>query len=123
MRIRTIYGYLPIHTAFDHYWTVADVHTIQYLLDLYPESVNVLTPGGTLPIHRAAGYGKVDIIELLLKHNPDMASKRTTNQECRLPLHIASSVGYSLVVQVLYDAFPEAITIRDVHLVKGHHLR
>jgi len=89
------------------------VQTIQYLLELYPESINARDSKGCLPIHLAA-YGRADIIELLLKHDPNGASKKTIYEDYQqLPLHIASECFSSEAVQVLYDAYPEALNIRD----------
>ena len=99
------------------------------MLELYPESINVTDRDGYLPIHIAAvrqdaidelghrGHGRADIIEILLKFDPTGASKkRASNEEqlpLQLPLHMASRCRNPEAVQVLYDAFPEAIWIHD----------
>lgn len=108
---RTNAGRLPINVGY--YNERADaVDTIQYILELYPESTNVRDGEGRLPIHGAARLGRTHIIELLLKHDPDMVSK-TTNNHCQLPLHIACCCWRVEAVQVLYDAFPEATWVRN----------
>ena len=55
------------------------------------------------------------IVELLLKHDPDAASKVIDNQSRQLSLHIACGCYKEQldVVKTLYDAYPEAIRVRD----------
>ena len=120
---RTGNGSLPIHKAC-RYGTRSDsVNTIQYLLELYPNSIHARDNDGWLPIHKSAsprkkdrsGRGK-DIVALLLKHDHTVASTATENN-CRLPLHIACNTAHSEhlgIVQLLFDAYPEAIWTRDV---------
>jgi len=108
-------GNLPIHMACKYGGRVDTVYTIQYLLELYPESINVRNRDGHFPIHNAAAQStRADIVELLLKYDPDAASKKTSSNR-RLPLHVACDTyaGNVDVVKTLYDAFPQAITIRD----------
>jgi len=110
IRVRTNNGSLPIHIACK-YRHGADIN--KYMLELYPQSINVTNGYGNLPIHIAARHAGHDVIESLLKHDPTGASKKTTSNKEQLPLHIASGCGNPEAVQVLYDAFPEAIWIHD----------
>jgi len=118
VRVRTNNdGSLPIHIACGHHYgnSEANVETIQYLLELYPESVNATTLFGQLPIHNAALGERTDIIELLLKYDPDAATKKTT-QSLNLPLHV--TCGESLkkqldVAEVLFDSYPQAINAHN----------
>ena len=116
IRVRTNNGSLPIHIACKYAaCKYGNVDCIQYMLELYPQSINETNGYGNLPIHCAVrhGSGWVYVIETLLKHDPTGASKKTTGKE-QLPLHIASSVYRSEEdVQILYDAYPQAIHIRD----------
>ena len=111
LRVRTNNGELPIHKA----CRFGKVDTILYMLKLYPESINDVRNGyGNLPIHIAARHAGHDVIESLLKHDPAGASKKTTGNKEQLPLHIASSLyGSQEEVQILFDAYPQAIHIRD----------
>ena len=121
---------LPIHEACRYGNRVDTVDTIQYLLEIYPESINVPDNEGLTPMHKAAWNGKAETIELLLKHDPDVASKMTDNVDDnsyeQLPFHIAiraaeHSTAIGIIsndskfksIQVLYDAYPEAINIHD----------
>jgi len=109
---------LPIHEACGGCKTRDDlVDTIQHLLELYPESINARDERGLLPFHYAAskaGHGRIDIMELLLKHDPDAASKKTTDGKGQLPLHLACRYcKRQEAIQVLYDAFPEATFVLD----------
>jgi ankyrin repeat protein len=60
-------------------------------------------------------YGAVDILEetlrLLLEH--DQGAVLKADQRGRLPLHFASQYCSSTVVEIVYNAYPEAIFIRD----------
>ena len=109
---------LPIHEACGGCKTRDDlVDTIQHLLELYPESINARDEEGRLPFHYAASKarrGRIDIMKLLLKHDPDAASKKTTDGKGQLPLHLACRIcTRPEAIQVLYDAFPEAILVLD----------
>jgi len=142
-RERDIGGNLPLHSAvggmpIDFCKVLIDVHPesvriasnrnacingnrdaselIQYMVELYPESITVRNEQGFLPIHCAASarHGRVDNIELLLKHDPDMTSKKTTDGKRQLPLHLACRYcKHPEVIQALYDSFPEAILVLD----------
>jgi len=104
---------LPIHWACSSVNCSVDV--VKYLLDVYPESINVEAHDGWLPIHMVAysnGPQKADVIEHLLSKDPTYASKLTRNGEC--PLHLACFIGPNLAaVQVLFDAYPEAVLKRN----------
>lgn len=121
LRVQTSNNALPIHKACGHEdeerrdtvdTIQSNADTIQYMLELYPESINARDSDGWLPIHSAAyQLGRTDIIETLLKHDPDGASKKTTNNARQLPIHLACCSEGIEVVQVLYDAFPEALSV------------
>ena len=105
------YNDLPIHQA----CATGKLDTIKYLLSLYPESIKVRGGMGRLPIHRAAACEaerRAEVIELLLKHDSNAASKKADGRQ--LPLHCACDAYYGQlnVVQILYDACPEAIWVR-----------
>ena len=114
LRIESV-GWLPIHKACA--WGKRDdtADTIQYMLKLDPELINAENSDGWLPIHRAAEWGRVQIIELLLKFDPDSASKEMNDRSQWLPLHFACDDSNFCSIQVLYNAYPEAILARDEH--------
>jgi len=107
-------GSLPIHEACRYDTRYDTTELIQYLLEIYPESINARDLKGRLPIHYAAMNGRTGTIELLLKHDPDAASKKTEDGKQSLPLHMACQhCKQPVAIQVLYDAFPEATLIFD----------
>jgi len=128
LRVRTSEGSLPIHKACGIHYACSFrsrdraevVKTIQYMLELYPESIHARDREGCLPIHSAVRGGKsakgkkAEIVELLLMHDSETASQKTTRLG-RLPLHLAceSYVGRLCVVKALFDVFPEAIRVLD----------
>ena len=105
---------LPIHLACSG---VRDdsVDTIQYMLELDPELINSENRIGYLPIHLAAERGRIEAIELLLKFDPDAASNEVNDGTRRLPLHLACAAYNPNLssIQVLYDAYPDAIFASD----------
>ena len=119
-------GSMPIHEACSNGERHDTVDTIQHLLDLYPEIISARDEDDWLPIHCAAmneSKRRTDIVKLLLKYDPDAASKRTESKK-RKPLHIASENGHLGATKVLYDAYhkPSFIVIKtgrhQLHLQK-----
>ena len=107
---------LPIHEACIS--SKCYIDEVQHMLELDPDLINARDRRGQLPIHCAArGRENVRIVELLLKYDPDAASKETTGEDRSLPIHLAcyhgSYLGRIEAVQVLYDACPHAILVRD----------
>ena len=105
LRIELNDGNLPIHLACAYGKRDDTADTIQYMLELDPELVNAEGSDGYLPIHLAAINGRTESIELLLKFDPDAASKETNDGRRRLPLHLACGYNTNLSsIQVLHDA-------------------
>ena len=113
LRIELNAGSLLIHVACVKGKRDDTVDTIQHMLELDPELINTEYKG-YLTIHLAAINGRTTLIELLLKFDPDAASKVINDGSQQLPLHLACSCreGTNLSsIQALYDAYPEAILI------------
>jgi ankyrin repeat protein len=115
LQIRSDDGMLPIHDACSGKRDdTAD--TIQYMLELDPELINADDGDGWLPIHFAAQDGSTKSIEMLVKYDPDAASKETNDGNQQLPLHLACNYNTNLSsIQVLYDAYPEAVFTTTEH--------
>ena len=115
LRVGTRSGMLPIHIACCENDRADAVDTIQYMLELHLESVDVICGRGLAPIHLAAQGERADIVELILKYDPDAASKASRHQNNpNLPLQWACAYNYAdhvEVVEVLFDAYPQAIDI------------
>ena len=115
LRIESCVGWLPIHRScrFGKRDDTAD--TIQCMLEVDPELINAEDSDGYLPIHCAAMYGNTKSIELLLKFDPDAALKDINDGGRLLPLHFACAEYNTNLgsIQVLYDAYPEALFARD----------
>ena len=105
--------WLPIHIACRYGERDDTADTIQHMLKLNPELINAESRGGYLPIHCAAEYGRTESTELLLKFDPNAASNVINDGSRLLPLHFASYNSNFSSIQVLYDAFPEAILARN----------
>jgi len=111
---------LPIHLACES--DNCRLDSVEYLLDIYPESIDVEDSSGWLAIHHVArnnGPQKAEIIEYFLSKDPTCASKATEHGLTPLhlacnPLHFANSSNPTLTaIQLLFDAFPEAVLKRD----------
>ena len=112
VRVRTGDGLLPIHGA----CFGGEIETVKYMIELYPESIDARSTRGNLPIHCAARSDrdhKADIIRYLLVKDPDCASKTGSDQQLLPPLHSACRRKCLDSVRLLFDAYPEAINIRD----------
>ena len=113
LRVQNGRGDLPIHFA----CAECNVEIVKYMIEHYPESINTWGDG-ELPIHCAAlsrdnSTRKADIIRYLLAKDPECASK-TGSTANRLPFHWVASEADSLEsLRLLFDAYPEAIDIRD----------
>jgi ankyrin repeat protein len=127
-------GMLPFHLACSRN-TVA---TVKYLYQLYPESINVADNNGMQPIyHVMMGIqlrnedptnSTIEVAQFLLDCNPNVALQKFRD---KLPLRWF--FGYALriltnehtrqlnaclkIVQILYDAYPEAIYPANNHTV------
>lgn len=108
------YRRLPIHTACESERADA-ADTVQYMLEIDPDSIDIEQGGGWYPIHMAASYGRTKIVEMILQHDKN-ESKKKGGDECWLPLHIACAArtktkGHLETVQILYDAYPEGASV------------
>ena len=113
LRVESGIGMLPIHVACRYGNQVDTADAIQYMLELDPELINAENSGGKLPIHHAAERGRSKLIELLLKFDSDATSKEVNDRNRWLPLHVACNNYTNLSsIQVLYDAYPDAIFAR-----------
>ena len=109
-------GWLPIHDACAYGTRDDTADTIQYMLELDSELINAEDSDGWLPIHYVAERGRTKSIEMLLKFDPEAASKQINNGDRWLPLHLHLACDYDInisSIQVLYDAYPEAIFASD----------
>ena len=127
-RLTNGYGDLPFHAAC-HYGTVA---TVEYLYQLYPESINVAANSGHHPIHDAIMSVKdrknnpgssTELIQFLLGCDPNVALQKRRgkllfvwccgywngeNNE-----NTAVNTARLEILRMLYDAYPEAIQIDE----------
>ena len=103
---------LPLHTA----CAFLKVELAKYLLEIYPDSINIAAAHGSYPLHMlslACGIvgsdenGALVLLELLLKH--DRGAVSTPDWHGFLPLHLASYDGHLAFVKLIFDANPGAI--------------
>jgi ankyrin repeat protein len=118
-------GQLPFHYA----CRCNTVATAKYLYQLYPESISVANNRGRYPIHWAiAGLKRrsnpkdgIEVMRFLLDCNPDVVLQK---HQGKLPLYwvcketqsdnTSKLIAYLQVLQILYDAYPEAIESNEV---------
>lgn len=77
-----------------------DAEQVQRLLTAYPHIVNCRDLDGrhSTPLHFAAGYNRVSVVEYLLAHGADVHSK---DKGGLVPLHNACSYGHYEVTEML----------------------
>lgn len=92
--------------------------TTIYLLEIYPQSINITTEDGWHPlhllchkIHEDNENKGVEIVEFLMKH--DKCAVPTPNKYGNLPLHLACIHGYLVLVKPLFNAHPEVILLEN----------
>jgi ankyrin repeat protein len=118
-------GYLPFHWACGR----SNVATVKYLYQLYPESITVADNDGYYPIHYAITGRKyregpaaaIEIVQFLLDCDPNILLQELNN---KLPLYYVcfwatnentpKLNAYLKILQILYDAYPEAIESNEV---------
>ena len=116
-RISNSAGMIPFLAACN-YGTVA---TAEFLYELYPESINVAEVRGAYPIHlailsvklRANPATAIDVVQFLLDCDPNVVLQKFDDI---LPLHWVcdeatneNTTTMLKILQILYDAHPEAI--------------
>ena len=105
---------LPLHVA----CSKCNVETMKYLYHIYPECINIPKAwDGNYPLHifvsKHTRYEEeaVEIAKFLLKYDQGALSK--SNNSGSLPLHIACRVWGLAIVKLIFNAYPEAIHIRN----------
>jgi len=103
-------GLLPLHYACER----GSVATVKYLLEVYPDSINVAAENGPYPIQKALHNRAVavEMVEFLLEYEPNVASqvymKTPLFWACDNTYRWDLKIGLKLI-ELLYDAYPEAI--------------
>jgi ankyrin repeat protein len=130
-RITNNNGMLPFHAACQ-FNTVA---TAKYLYELYPESIHVADTDENHPIHRAI-WGLqtrsnpkdgIEVVRFLLDCDPNVAFQKADNNPplywvCYYTNNYTNNIysrslnlnAFLKVLQILYDAYPEAIESNEV---------
>lgn len=111
-RLRDRDNSLPLHAVCgSHTSGVGSLEIIKYLVELYPESVNV-SLRHSLPLHFAIGAkAPLDVIQYLLEQSPESIKARGGFRRYT-PLQMACANGASLeVVQYLVEKWPESIKL------------
>lgn len=120
-------GWLPLHMACyecNFNWENANengnVDTIMYLLEIYPESIDIATATKEYPLNLLVdciGMNEdneneaVVLVQFLLKHDGGAVS--APDIDGNLPLHYACSVGQLAIVKPLFNAHPDAIFLQN----------
>eukprot|EP00956_Cyclotella_meneghiniana_P010831 scaffold15140_cov63-Cyclotella_meneghiniana.AAC.8 len=120
-------GWLPLHMACyecNFNWENANengnVDTIMYLLEIYPESIDIATATKEYPLNLLVdciGMNEdneneaVVLVQFLLKHNGGAAS--APDEDGKLPLHYACSSGHLAFIKPLFDVHPDAIFLQN----------
>ena len=122
----TAAGALPLHSACAN----NSLATVEYLYNLFPESINLTATNGMYPIHavisviqhRENPATAVEIVQFLLNCDPN---QKLVQFQGNSLLHVACGKWYNAtnievgikMMKILFDAHPEAITSANN---KGH---
>jgi ankyrin repeat protein len=102
---------LPLHWA----CIFGRIEHTKFLYHLHPESIRVPNIDGYLPLHiflqSQTLFLHHEMLQFLIKCNKDALS--TQNQGGDLPLHIAVRQCRFTVVKIIFNGFPDAISIRN----------
>ncbi|KAK1256675.1 hypothetical protein QJS04_geneDACA024327 [Acorus gramineus] len=66
---------------------------------------------GNTPLHYAAGYDDIEMVNLILNTDEDVAY--LLNVDGHSPLHVAAGLGQTTVVEALIERCPGCVTLRD----------
>ena len=101
---------LPIHIASGS----NRLDIVMFMFEKHPESINIESGSGYLPINYSAdglGPDKDEVIKYLLMKDPLCASEPTSDGQ--YPLHQVCIHGEFSAIQLLFDAYPDAINETD----------
>ena len=101
----------------------SNIELCRGLCQSFPAGPNTFNKTNSLPLHFASKRWRPnkDLLRLLLKRNPGGAA--VVNEFGFLPLHCACASTDDIdAVKMIYDAYPEAISIKDRQVNKSHIL-
>jgi ankyrin repeat protein len=104
-------GMWPIHLACFH---ECDAVTIDYMLQLHPDKhlTQKRTKGGVLPLHLAAEFPKLSVLEVLVECDPKTLQE--TCPEGNTPLHLACANDASFEsIEYLTKSYKPAIAVAN----------
>ena len=112
IRIRDKQGRLPFHACASGGF--ATIERLQFLLDAYPESIKAVDKNGSLALHLLCKRkAEPDILAFLMEEYPDSVRAMELISGA-YPFHFACAAGLPLeVLNILYQAYPEAATQTD----------
>jgi ankyrin repeat protein len=100
-------GDLSLHIA----CTSKSFHIGEFLLKLYPEGSKVRNKNGQIPLHISCQNNDAEMIILLLKTHSEGA--KVKDKKGWLPLlHTINYSGSFDIIKMLFDAYPEASTVK-----------
>jgi ankyrin repeat protein len=99
-------GELPLHFACAR----NNVDICRHILDADSSVLFLYDYKGMTPFHVACDRGDFEIVELLLRHSPEIVSARHDESSC-LPLHHCASNGNIEIFMQVYNMYPAAISI------------
>ena len=125
------YGMTALHLACENGFSLV---IVQRLYQLYPEAVMVQDDDGRIPLHLAcqSEYASLEVVEIPCRKVSGGCSIESLFEQLSLHYACASCVRASVeVIQVLIEAYPNAVNVTDtdgmlpvhLHAANGHHSR
>jgi len=108
---RNEYQNLPLHVACGNQ---ASVDVVKWLVEIYPDAVQVKSNGGWLPLHYACRFqASFPVIKYLIKCYPKALEEET--DDCWLPIHFACRYqGSTEITELLIRKFPESLKAKQL---------
>jgi ankyrin repeat protein len=114
LSVADINGNLPLHLACYH---GAPLYVVRYLVQEYPESLQVTNKDGGLAVHYACNCNRgspLEIVRYVVQENPK--SLQVTDINGQLPLHHACNHGAPLeLVRYLVQQYPESLQVIGIN--------
>ncbi|XP_062711316.1 uncharacterized protein LOC115254290 [Aedes albopictus] len=87
---------------------------VQVLIDAYAADVNAQDNNGNTPLLLAAGYGKLDMVKMLIgKDSKYSADYKIANADGQTLIHLAAIGGNMEIVQMLIDDYTADVNVQD----------
>jgi ankyrin repeat protein len=112
-------GFLPLHAAC---YSKGSLGTVRLLLSVFPEGARMTSMSGLLPANIAAECSSAEVLDELLKYNPDAINASTEEDSNNTPLIKAVIASNEPCVRYICDKHPSTVRHTNVHGRNAFHV-